>query len=72
MQEPSIGRIVHYYDVGSVTPIAAIIVRVWDGDDEMVNLRLFTDDDDLGARIVTSVPYTDIAGDWGWQWPPRV
>ncbi|RUT48568.1 hypothetical protein EJP82_01090 [Paenibacillus anaericanus] len=66
MQEPTIGRIVHYFmsETGSVR--AAIIVKV--NDDDTVNLAAWTRD---GVQLpVVGVKQGSEYGQW--NWPPRV
>lgn len=61
--KPSIGRIVHYNDAGTIR--AAIITEVWS--DDCVNLEVFGVYED---RIKTSVVLGE--GPCQWRWPPRV
>lgn len=80
--KPTVGRIVHYVlpYVFKKTPNVvrpAIIVRVWPGDEGVVQLQVFTDGSNDGAECAagvlwqTSIKY-DEAGEPGtWHWPPR-
>lgn len=47
---------------------AAIVVRAWGGDNDLINAQVFLDGND--AYWVTSRAYGDGPGQW--SWPPRV
>lgn len=74
MQNPTIGRIVHYYPrtmdlVQAPGPLAAIITSV---SEDVVALRVFTPNGDFVRTQVSEayVPDEPIPGHW--SWPPRV
>jgi hypothetical protein len=83
-QKPSVGRIVHYVMPirygrarGEVRP--AIIVRVFPGETDKVQLQVFTDGSNDGLECVlgivweTSVHHDEAGKALGtWHWPPRV
>lgn len=69
--KPSIGRIVHFYQINEPV-VPAIITQVWD--DEHVNLRVFQDNA-YTPELHISVALAESGGGamqkW-WCWPPRV
>jgi hypothetical protein len=69
MQQPSVGRIVHYYDEDGAGPIAAIITKVTDGD--KVSLTSFGTYG-TGPREHSAVPQRALPGKNCWDWPPRL
>lgn len=71
-QQPSIGRIVHYYPQGAGMHIAAVVTHVWS--DTTINATLFLDQEPM-LRRVTSLQLGDLANrpdGHFWAWPPRV
>lgn len=67
--EPTIGRIVHYWEASGSEPVPAIIVKVWS--DDCVNLRIFRDAPATDFEHVTSTMRCNQGDKWGWDWPDR-
>ena len=79
MEQPTVGRIVHYVlsdgrSAGEHRP--GIIVRVWE-DGHGVQLQVFTDGSNDGPQFAsglywaTSVEYDDGGRPGTWHWPER-
>lgn len=74
---PSVGRIVHYYDVDNWNidaPQAAIVtaVRNWiERDEKMTTVDLFVMHSN-GFSVETNVSYSAEPLGGCWNWPPRV
>lgn len=82
MQNPSVGRIVHYHDGTAADPQAAIIIAVhdnvtsakrWPNVDgyHLVSLTVFAADRPV-PYSVEPVPYSEDAKAGHWAYPPRV
>ena len=67
VQQPGVGRIVHYQQWNSPEPLAAIITAVLD--DDRVNLAVYQKSGMSDPR--PSAPYSETPEDGHWNWPPR-
>jgi hypothetical protein len=73
-QKPTVGRMVHYYwQSPNGTPEAAIVVKVFRGDNllQEVNLKVISPDgyDDAFRQ---AIPFSPEPKAGHWSWPPRV
>jgi hypothetical protein len=67
VQEPSVGRIVHYFVEADMQPRAALIVAVQP--DGTVNLEVFGPH---GVNVHRQhVPHSEEYAEDCWSWPPR-
>lgn len=73
MQQPSIGRVLHFYLGPDEDPVPAIVTRVWS--ERVVNVRVFTDDTRTPTHVTSAVIVdegaTNGAGSFC-RWPPFV
>lgn len=68
LPKPTVGRIVHYYDVGNPNPLAAIVTYVFKNlPDDRCALQVFGAD--LGD--VSGVEFSETPQPGHWSWPPR-
>lgn len=73
---PSVGRIVHYFDAGEDTPLAALIHNVWpranDRDfSHLAYLTVFTDDGPKALKSPVGWSAEPVDHCPSWSWPPR-
>jgi hypothetical protein len=73
--KPTVGRIVHYFTEssrhGGIQTRPAIIVHVWPGNEDVVQLQVFTDGDNDGMKNVewlTSVHHSENHEHRTWDW----
>jgi hypothetical protein len=74
--KPTVGRIVHFYDVASRVPWAAIVIAIRSSEvdvaNQAVDLQVFSPVSG-GVHIERSVPFAEKfkEKEKTWQWPPK-